>query len=370
MGFKKWLSLLCVVMALSIMIAGCGVNSVDRNDDQALGNHHNNENSNDASGQKLTEEVRSAYPFSEGLAFVSTHSYKGYFINKKGEIVIDLSEEPLMHQGLFVNGLSVMNDDGTLCNKNGKIIQPQDVGAVKLYGDALAGGYILAEQQEDSYTGTIHKIGVMDLNFNWLIEPSEENYRLLTERKGKIPSLNDYGNFYYKDYLWIRASKQYLNLKTFTFSDTWEYDMDPETWLAMGHCYYARNTYDLGKGTVVLELNTPTAEECSSFVHGKAAVLFYNKEAYQTYFTMIDTKGKFAFEPVEICNNEHVDTANIYYDGNYVIFVGRANWYIYNVDGSLAGSLPAPYDDSYPKIGEGIIVSGNKYYNMDGTPLF
>ncbi|MBQ3203178.1 MAG: hypothetical protein IJB36_06015 [Clostridia bacterium] len=379
---KKWLSLLCVVALLLTVSVGCSNNSqkkeesTDKKADVTPSSTASNKDVVDQDGitndtqltlPKLEGEIKLADPFSEGLAFVMLPSHQKYFINKKGEIVIDLGSEGDLGICSFVNGFAVIGTDGTLCDKNGKIITPESVGVNELYGDALAGGYLLAQVMEANYSGTVFKLGVMDLNFKWVIEPTEANYDLLADDENRLPDLGALSyNRYYKEYLYIEDLNKFLYLKNFTLHDTWEYDNVPETWRWLNNKFMPLCA-ESGEQPC-LDLNgVSNLEYCSEFVGEKAAVLFNNRDAKQAYFTIIDAEGEFAFEPVKVCDGSAV---RIIYDGKHVAITGEQYIYILDDQGNALGQIKKTTNWSIPQFGDETILMNLSYYNLDGTPLF
>ncbi len=383
MKLKKWLSLLCAVVLIMALSVGCGNDSqkkeesTDKKADVTPSSTAPNKGGADQDSMindtqptlpKIEGKIKFADPFSENLAFVMLNSHQKYFINKNGEIVIDLGSEGDLGTCLFVNGLAVIGTDGTLCDKNGNIITPESVGVTELYGDALAGGYLLAQVMEANYAGTVFKLGVMDLNFKWLVEPTEANYALLADDENRLPDLGAFSyNRYYKEYLYIEDLNKFLYLKDFTLHDTWEYDDVPEMWRWWNEKTFIPLCAEDGEHPCLDLYGVKNLEYCSEFVGEKAAVLFNNSDAKQAYFTIIDAKGEFAFEPIKVCDGS---AARIVYDGKYVAITGEQYIYILDDQGNALGQIKKTTNLSIPQFGDETILFDNSYYNLDGTLLF
>lgn len=380
---KRLLSLLCVLTMITALMVGCGSDKKEKDkntikkEDGTLssGSATNGEGTKDDTSDEKQEplpkfegKIKFSDPFSEGLAFVLDYSHQKYFINQKGEIVIALGDTGDLGTCQFVNGWAVIATDGTLCDKKGNIVTPESVGADELFGDALAGGYILAKVTEANYAGAVFKLGVMNFDFEWVVEPTEANYTLLADEDNRLPDLGAFSaNLYYKDYLYIDDLKQYLYLKDFTLHDTWEYDDVPETWRWWNKWVY-KYTGTTKENDIALDLSdTPNVEYSTSFVGDKAAVLFYNSEANQGYYTLINSKGEFAFDPVKVCDGF---VSYIVYDGKYVAVTGERYIYILDDKGNLLGQIEKTSSYLIPAFGDDTVLLDTVYYNLDGTLLF
>lgn len=336
-------------------------------------------------GKKIDGEITRASVFSEGLAFVNVNGNKekAYCINKEGYIVFELDFEL---DGLFgelyskfVNGFAKVGEG--ICDKKGKVTMPSDVGATKFSDCALEGGYILAEKITSDYSSSKMELGVLNTDFEWIVQPSEEIYNatggLGLPRFNHCYYYNDYF-FFEKDYRYdtYEVSGVYLNLKTGELQD--QIDVVPSsTWQAGGD---TPNFFDYG-GNVVLNLetyNTIEHVEGTKFINGKAPIRFFNS-AY--YFTMINEKGEFLFEPVETIQNHLVA-----YDGETVLIaddiLNAKKFACYDTSGNLLGQIDsetiATDKGITCDISDGVIVlrvGGNTRYDCyffttDFAPLF
>ena len=371
--------LLLLAVTIIFSLAACSKTATLKENDHSNISNEVPENTVAAPGnndtehfKKLDEEIEFASDYSEGLAFVRTKSNQQYFINQAGEIVIDLKGVSNLSTTNFVNGLAQIDKKGSVCDKSGKITTPESVGATYFYVDALAGGYLIAHIVDANYAGTINKLGVLNSDFQWLIEPTEENFKLLVDENSELPEMGKSSqNYFYKDFLYIFDLQQFLYLKDFTLHTEWEYDNVPETWICWSGSDSAQYTYianDYSENPI-LELNQ-ISNFCGSskFVGDNAVAIFYNPSANQSFFTLIDAKGNFLFEPVKVFDG--AIGSYIAFDGNYIALCGSDTYKVFDKNGKLMGEMTRQHSYSVPSIADGVFCVDNCYYNMDLTPLF
>ncbi len=377
-----------ITMCLLISLTACGnikssrsKNSSDDDDstNDFLDNNKENENNNiKHTGKKLEGTIAAASVFSEGLAFVKITGNKDttYCITKEGYIVFvldssyNISNVELYFANLkFVNGLAPINNG--LCDTTGKVTYPEDVGATRFYDIALEGKYILAEKITSTYNSAKKEFGIMDLSFNWVVEPTEALYNAFSFSES---------TYYHKDYLFCGDNKCYLNLKTGEIVYEPPFSTPSSEW-----SIYTDHTYRDENKNIVLDLSQhETIYKLGEFKNGKAGILFYNKESRTYYFTLIDEKGKFAFEPVSF--EAATGLREICYDGKDTIFIttgslGGDAAMCYNTNGELIGSMSTDtlksmsyrfmFSDGVVRLIGGYNFSYETYYyNPDFTPLF
>jgi len=339
------------------------------------------------------EEISMGTVFSEGMAFVQINNDEEttYCIDEKGNIVFELNEHIELYMSSetckFKNGLALLqgqDDDGLsvriFCDKKGKITYPADVGVSKFYGKALDGGYIIAERVTSSYNASKKEIGVMDTDFQWIVQPSGELYeKMINEEKyGYEPHITD-GSYYYKDTLYCSQSGSYLNLKTGELMQEASFVEPASSWRDVS-TYFDGNVYLDSNGNVKLNMNDVTNfYKKTAFINDKAVVSFWNKETDSYYFTLIDEKGRFTFEPVmmDYCNNPIGA-----YDGKETILICEndgvnTRLYSYDITGKQLGKTQTGYSEAC--VNDGIISTFDylgdlkhktSYYKSDLTPLF
>jgi len=124
------------------------------------------------------------------------------------------------------------------------------------------------------------------------------------------------------------------------------------------------------------------------FKNGKALIIFHNREASKYYFTLIDEKGNFQFEPVE-WDEEIISTGyqGTQYDGKNNILIVKDGGIqsstvakCYDASGNLVGKFETDDKSKWFQIYDGVIVHHTyagaygkeriEYYNTDFTPLF
>lgn len=371
---KNLLSMILVIIIV-LSLAACGggkVSSVSGNNPDESAIKH--------TGKKIDGEIFAASNFSEGLAFVETAREKGktYCIDKKGNIVFELNIDLSVNGDIyatFINGLAYVN--GGFCDTTGKVTEPADVGATKFnYISTLRAGYILAEVVTSDYSNTNKRLGVLNTKFEWMIEPSEYLYNEFADEYGYSQisdaiNTSDYtvGDLYYNTDL-----EKALNLKTGEVITEKARIGTPNSSLWLLGCnstqytgYYlpGESSY-LSEENLVLDL-TENGVVCSasSFINGKAAIVYRNVSANKYYVTMIDEAGKHLFEPVETKYN------SVQTDGKYIL-VSDSAWgcnyaEIFNDKGEKTGEIDVSADTSksyHLYIGDGAILVRGGIINM------
>lgn len=364
--------MIAIVLSLSACGGGKVTNGIGDNSGEPVIEH---------TGKKIDGEILSASLFSEGLAFVELSEEKGktYCIDKKGNIVFELDIDLSIYgviNATFINGLAYVKEG--FCDTTGKVTRPADVGATKFYYvPTLSVGYILAEVVTSDYSNTNKKLGVLNTKFEWTVEPSENLYNEFADEYGysQINSaLNtpDYavGDLYYNDSL-----GKALNLKTGEVikdkeklgtpnSSLWVLGSDNIQYT--GYYLPGESSY-LSNDRLILDL-TKNGKVCSatSFVNGKAAIVYHNANANKYYVTMIDEAGKHLFEPVET-KYSSVET-----DGKYILVsdtkMGSGDHAeVFNDKGEKTGEIDVSADTSksyHLHLGDGVILVRAGIINM------
>ncbi len=345
-------------------------------------------------GKKLAGQITGASSFSDGLAFVSIdeNEEKTYCINKKGYIVFELDKDLTVMGDIynrFINGYALVENG--ICNTKGKIVYPQDVGATTFYGIALEGGYILTEKVTSDYQNTRKELGVMNTDFKWVLEPSEDLYNEVGDSLFETSALNT-ESFYSDGFIYFAEVKKFLDVKTGELLDPISVEQPSNTWQIYRKSMYDIQYVDLNEEVMVDLSEHDNITNVTQFVNDKAAVLFYNKSARKHYFTVIDTSGTFLFEPVETQPFESIDSygiASLEFNGECIVIsndlgLGSCNHIqSYNSKGEFMGELKTstlPYSNymySWEFKDNVISVRGGYgsshcfyYYNPDFTPLF
>ncbi|MCQ2441147.1 MAG: hypothetical protein MJ076_04535 [Clostridia bacterium] len=344
-----------LIVAFILLLSGCG--NVNNKPDKT-------ENIVKLTGKSLNKEIIAASDFSEGLAFVKCKGEKDkYFcINKKGEIVFETNEQPIsIVDGLikpFVSGLSVIyskkfNKEGFI-DKKGKIVMPNDVGAFKFEVGLLNQGYIIADVRESDFQSSVYKAGILDTNFNWIVEPSEQFRNLISrdDEDKTIVLANTLYSFSYDyiidDYLYVDDLDKYINIKTME-----EFDKS-SIQISLPSNFWSCSSAGVFTGTegekTYLDL-TPkydTLTECSKYFNGKSLAIFCSGAKY--YFSLIDEQGNTVFEPKEFGTEK---ISQFEYDGNYIVLGAKSTFHQIGSD-----SIIKSYD-----------LKGNELATMDTSIL-
>ncbi len=372
---RKILAIILILITILATFCSCGGNK------QVIVTQNGEEIVIESTGKKIDGEIIAASNFSEGLAFVELSKEKGktYCIDKKGNIVFELGIDLSINGDIyatFINGLAYINEG--FCDTTGKVIKPADVGATNFYYvSTLRAGYILAEVVTSDYSDTNKKLGVLNTKFEWVVEPSENLYNEFADEYGysQIGSaLNtpDYtvGDLYYNDSL-----EKALNLKTGEVMKDKEKlgTANSSSWVLGSNSIQYTGYYLPGESSylsddrLILDL-TKNGAVCSatSFVNGKAAIVYHNANANKYYVTMIDEAGRHLFEPKET-KYSSVET-----DGKYMLVsdtkMGSGDHAeVFNDKGEKTGEIDVSADTSksyHLHLGDGVILVRAGIINM------
>lgn len=349
-------------------------------------------------GVKIEGKFRTATVFSEGLAFVyltdTDHSDTVYCINKEGYIVFEVDQRLIRNDtynsmsAMFVNGLVLLDD--AFCDTAGNFTYPEDVGATMFCDIALEDGYIIAERVETTYDSSKKEMGVMNTDFEWIVEPTEEIYnafggiKQIEKQEYSFP-LDPSGSIvYYSDHLCLSGTT-FLNLKTGEISDSISIPMPSDKWEPTqpfyrdGPCEYVDYI-----DNVVLELSYDNIISPKPFVDGKALIGFENEDTY--FFALIDEHGEMLFAPVRTEYYPGYHRMYAFFDGNYIVLEDKDGgvFYCYDSTGKLLGSLDTytidPSRSFSASIHDGVIMIRSilryadtaicYYYTPEFEPLF
>lgn len=371
---KKIFSLILAVIIMISMSACVGQktkNSTGDNSEKIAIEH---------TGKKINGEITAASVFSDGLAFVCLdgNKEKAYCIDKQGNIVFELENKIQSAFGKisnkFENGYALI--DGGICNTKGEITYPKDVGATEFLEIALKGGYIIATKVTADYNTSKQEIGVMNTNFEWIVQPSETIYNEICEDLWTTSTSNTQ-SFYADGVVYFEGCKKYLNVKTGEVSDSTDINIPSENWI-----YYTDYKFRNANEEVMVDLSVLSNIESTgsnSYKNGKVPVIFFNQSVGKRFWTLVNEKGEFLFEPVEMINFTEFVFSWIKFDGETTVFYDASTEKLssFNSKGELSGEISV-IDLSYGEINDGVIllVSGDaysqtcRYYNADFSPLF
>ncbi len=373
---RLFVGFLCICIALGLCACGSAQNGSGNQATPSAGESISH------SGKKVEGTITKGSVFSEGLAFVLMNNdrEKIYCINKEGYIVFevsgDFSNTYALESLIFKGGYVLIM--GNAYDTKGNCTTPESVGATKFYHTAFEGGYILAEKTTADYSSTKKELGVMGTDFKWIVEPSEALYQKLEGYLRSLEALNcEY--YYYNDY--ICFGTQFLNLKTGTLTEKVDFEMPASTLIG-----YTDLTFRDKQENIVIDLsgltNISWVLGCE-YTNGKAPVLFNNTDAGTLYFTFVNEKGEFLFEPKKIESMSKV--GKFCFDGENLLIVdsatGAKHIQSYNSSGEFLGELKPEtlgYASYSCDISDGVIyVEGGYnsshtgyYFTTDLQPLF
>lgn len=330
--------------------------------------------------KKISGEITAASVFSEGLAFVCLdgNKEKAYCIDKQGHIVFELENKIQSAMGeifvKFQNGYALI--DGGICNTKGEITYPKDVGATEFIGVALNGGYIIATRITADYSSSKQEMGVMNTDFEWVLEPSESIYEELSENLWTSSTINT-ESFYADGMIYFDGCKKYLNVNTGEISNSINTRLPSNTWI-----YYTDKTFRNTNEEIMVNLgNLDNIESTgrNNYKNGKVPVIFFNQQVGKRFWTLVDENGNFLFDPVEMVNFTDFLWSWIKFDGEHTVFYNSSvkKLSCFNGKGELSGELNIDNrPEGYIEDGVILIISGSmnskkcQYYNTDFSPLF
>lgn len=222
-------------------------------------------------------------------------------------------------------------DEVVLCDKTGKIITAEELGGDKFIDEEVifADGYILVKKTTTSYQGSYDEMAVFNSKLEKIVDFSQELYETY-ERDFTYSSTNCYNG-----YLFNSVVDGYIDLNTGTVSKVSSELMnkiqpkrESDFW-CVGERYngsfYTENDEELfiydGRKKWFSDEYTPTISTIfdlseyenayvvsmneffyNGYVDGYAGLRFRvedSEEGERNYFTIMDEKGEFCFEPIE-----------------------------------------------------------------------
>lgn len=386
---RKILAMILTLAIILVSFCGCGSRT------QTIETPNGEKIVIESTGKKIDGEFSAASVFSEGLAFVERAAEKGktYCIDKSGNIIFDLDIDLSVNGDIsasFTNGLAYVKEG--FCDTSGKVTKPADVGATTFhYVATLKSGYLLAEVVTADYANTVKKLGVLNTKFEWTVEPSEKLYNEFANENGysKIDSALNTSDYMIGDWYCNAALDKALNVKTGEVttekeklgqptSCEWALSYNGESYV--GYAFPGKSTDGLDKKLTVDLSERGNICAATSFVNGKAAIVYHNTAAKTYYVTMIDEEGNHLFEPVE------TKGSSVQTDGEYILVEKDDYAEIFNDKGEKIGEIDVSADTSKSyslQLSDGVILviggridmmsgySGKAYYlDVRGKDLF
>ena len=350
--------------------------SFDNSNDDNKANEdisNNGDASTEETREKITSKIEGGTLFSAGLALVNYYGHDStYCIDEEGYIVFKLNEKIYLNaygaDESFKSGFRLVGE--SLYDKTEKKTNPTDVGATKFYSFALNNGHIFASVIESTFENSSKKLGIMNLEFEWILEPSEEIYNAFALKNGGF-------TFQYFETVYYHNGNYYSKIE----NDSSKYNCID---MKSGAIYQIASDEIKFKDTIdyyELKIDYPTAVELTEFVNGKAGVLFCNSETDIYYASMVDEDGELLFDPVDVGYCYY----NLATDGNIIILTSYFGWDIISIDknGKTLGNITDLNDTVFDNDGRlgvylcnGILWIGNsyskevRYFNSKLEPLF
>lgn len=334
---KKLISvLLSLICALSVLNS-CGT-----------GKGKDNNRSIFNTKKKFEDVITATSGFHEGIALVVSKNQPGktFGIDKQGYILFEVEKESedidfiFYKKGIYCNGLASFGNE--IIDKNGKLYSPDDYGIDAFYTCALSEGYLFALKSTVDFQSAKHELGIMNTNFEWIVEPSEN---LLYEICDSYTSIYTYLNnaIAYDGYCYIPEAGKYIELNTGKVTLSINIDEPSNLWNAV---YSSNDAFYNEKQKKMLDLSDKYDNIISigKFTNGYAAVTFYNDSV--VFLGIIDEQGDLLFDPERV-NTNSISMSCIRDTSNNYILISSSRYsltkpekgYIYDFDGNLISSF-------------------------------
>lgn len=396
MKFKQWFSLLLTLALLVGILCGCGGNGSSLRDDD-------DDNRPSASSPKdkpttpaikiQMSEISYAGSFSEGYAFVELNRNRDirYCINKKGEIQFQL--ENVQSVSSFHNGYSFVTDKSGityLYNTEGKRISAEDFGCSSFI-TKWTNDFIFIVKTVSDFSGSTDSLGILNYNLEFIVEPSADLYKKFMQ----------YYNGNYTKYLagYLYNEEKCLNLLTgventdlSTMYNNAQVDHPSDLWEYLSYPYYWTDgaTYkDMRTDEIVVDLRQykDTIERAYEFEDGTASLLFRSDTATgrKDYFGVINEKGEFLFDPIELPSIDsgdylvEKDGDNYLLKASFMAYKPEYTIALVNKNGVIKQFTIKSSRYLYVYLNDGVIQvhdtdsdyeSTYTYYTLDMDPLF
>ncbi len=359
----KKLMVALLVFSLITCATGCAIKHKSNNDTHydAVIDDENNQNKNESivnTKKKINNEIEFGTDYTNGLAFVKVKGdEKNYCIDKNGNIVFETSaiifkmDDPAHAYSAittgFYNNITLISDLFqmnyiTICDKTGKLTTAEELGVTYFLDDAFKDGFIITVTKGQKSKDD--KIGILNHNLEWVIEPSSSIVKSLGMEYGVNISTR-----FYHDYILYGVSGS-VDIRTGELSHESYRTKGKHIqaslvryWSAKPDGYYNSDgqlVVDIGNNSELMSIGFATVDiDGAEFVNGKAPIVFSNNTDF-IRFSAIDTDGNMDFEPVDF--GENIDYIKI--DGNYILVVGNQKNYnttarIYDLSGKLISEL-------------------------------
>ena len=355
------------------------------------------DDSSDTEIEKIdASQIYTGTVFSEGKAWVrcgrtASERTTLYCINKQGEILFTISDTFLNSPSPFYNGLSIVpimiDGEGVycICDENGNITKPSDVGAreflinpdfdYKCMYELFKDGYIFAKKVESSFSGSSVTAAIFNSSLEIVAGYSEEILAVYNQYsrygrdecyEGYLFDLNQYTVFDVREAKEFDTGEFLSSFEPKYASDMWDYDSKS--------CVY----YDVVSNAITIDLSqySNTIYGMYAFENGFAPIVF--DSGYERFFSVIKEDGSFCFEPVELSGHGFSVSS---YDGKYMLAtVKDMNMLIevFDVNGKIAEAVvEAEGTSTTMRFNDDVIyIQGTYtrlkhcYYSLNLEPLF
>ena len=383
----KRLTSYLLAIAILLCVAGCAdkTKSADEADNDVASKNEENVNDSNTtvdSGNKLKGELEFGTNYTNGFAFVKVKgSDKNYCIDKEGSIVFETdnvifaTETKSAVTTGFYNDIVLISDlyrmnYNTICDITGKITTAEELGSTYFLDDAFKDGYIIAVVEGQKSKDD--KIGVLNSDLEWVVEPSADIVESLGMEYGVRSSTK-----FYNDYILYGVDGS-IDIRTGEFfQDSYrtkgKYVQASLTdyWSAKYDGYYSSDgqlALDVSNDQELLFYGNATVDvDGAEFINGRSPIVFSNNAEWQ-HFSVIDQNGELQFQPVDF--GENIDYIKI--DGDYIFVVGDQNnrnttARIYDINGKLFGELDPTVIliNSQFNMQDGVVRVAFQLYKMD-----
>ena len=262
------------------------------------------------------------HEYSDGYAFVKLDDDKKntYCIDKNGNVKFKLEGEYWVKCG-FQNGYAFLehSDDNSryLCDENGKLVSPEDVGATDFVYDnkeerfaaMLADGYIMVKRETVTYTETFIEYGIMNTNWEMVIDYWNEETCVTNSFDGYRK-----GVLYYRyggdkiAFFDIHNHDGLLNEdwnEFFVMTDSRQSDF----WWCDDSCAFDHMDLELFN----LDVHGSNVEFFDGYENGFAPVKLRIED--EVYFSEVDEENNLQFEPVCVGKHDSLAGYGVYYHG-------------------------------------------------------
>ena len=305
--------------------------------------------------------------YSDGYAFVELDGdeSKTYCIDKEGHLKFSLEGKYLVESG-FQNGYALLSRyqetyglEYCLCDENGKITVPKDVGAtyfsmdndwvkqpndgIRPFEDLLSDGYIIVVRNVIYDDEAVIEYGIMNTDFEMVVDYSEDLDFLLRHawyyKNGIMYGIN------YSD--WNRETGKWEKypFSFFDINNPMEIEHEMDTFLKkvnvnnpsdVWYSYFDGEVFDfLNTEIFNLSVHGSNVNFLGDFENGVAPIRLISGE--NIYFSVVDEENNLKFEPILIGKSSYSSYCG-YDNGKYLYRNGESDtltFYVFDETGLI-----------------------------------